>query len=172
MQLLKPAGLDFWQGFGLRLDRGDLGRLVCIIFAVVAAALWGEWVLGQAAEYLQLENHWTEWFDQDLVWGDSAHARHQLAGVRDSRADFEEIVFRGFSLRCSVGGSVLPAALLSATIFALARMATVCWDSSASFGVGSSGLGSTNRTGSLIPGMVAHAVNSTGLPYRDGVASL
>ncbi|MBL8074635.1 MAG: hypothetical protein JNL29_09705, partial [Nitrospira sp.] len=68
VQLLKPAGLDFQQGFGLRLNRKDLGRLMCVISAVVAAGLWGEWVIGQVAEFLKLENHWTEWFDPELVW--------------------------------------------------------------------------------------------------------
>lgn len=160
VRLLKPAGLNFWQGFGLRLDRGDLRRLVCIIFAVVAAALWGEWVLGQAAEYLKLENHWTEWFDQDLVWATPPMLATSLLEYVILAPIFEEIVFRGllfamFRRRFTF----LPAALLSATIFALAHgysllgFISVLWS-------GFLWAWIYDRTGSLIPGMVAHAVNN------------
>ncbi|NJN71219.1 MAG: hypothetical protein HC801_13760, partial [Nitrospira sp.] len=34
VQLLKPAGLTFWNGFGLRIERGNYARLACIIVSV------------------------------------------------------------------------------------------------------------------------------------------
>jgi membrane protease YdiL (CAAX protease family) len=158
--LLKPAGLDFWQGFGLRLNRDDVGRLTCIIVAVVAAALWGEWILGQAADFLKLENHWTEWFDQDLVWATPPMLATSLLEYVILAPIFEELAFRGllfamFRRRLTF----LPAALLSATIFALAHgysllgFISVLWS-------GFLWAWIYDRTGSLIPGMVAHAVNN------------
>lgn len=158
--LLKPAGLDFWQGFGLRLKRDDLGRLGCIIVAVVAAALWGEWILGQAADFLKLENHWTEWFDQDLVWATPPMLATSLLEYVILAPIFEELAFRGLlfaMLRRRF--TFLPAAFLSATIFALAHgysllgFISVLWS-------GFLWAWLYDRTGSLIPGMVAHAVNN------------
>ena len=160
VHLLKPAGLDFWQGFGLRINRGDLGRLVCIIFAVVAAGLWGEWVIGQLAEFLKLENHWTEWFDQELVWASQPTLATSLVEYVILAPIFEELAFRGLlfaMLRRRF--TFLPAALLSATIFALAHgysllgFISVLWS-------GFLWAWIYDRTGSLIPGMVAHAVNN------------
>jgi uncharacterized protein len=160
VHLLKPAGLDFWQGFGLRLHRRDLGRLLCIIFSVIAAALWGEWALGQAAELLKLENHWTEWFDQDLVWAAPPMLAISLVEYVILAPIFEELVFRGLlfaMLRRRF--TFFPAALLSATIFALAHgysllgFISVLWS-------GFLWAWIYDRTGSLIPGMVAHAVNN------------
>lgn len=160
VHLLKPAGLDFWQGFGLRINRGDLGRLVCAIFAVIAAALWGEWGIGQATEFLKLENHWTEWFDQDLVWATSPILATSLVEYVIIAPIFEELAFRGLlfaMLRRRF--TFLPAALLSATIFALAHgysllgFISVMWS-------GFLWAWIYDRTGSLIPGMVAHAVNN------------
>jgi len=160
VHLLKPAGLDFRDGFGLRINRRDLGRLVCIIFAVIAAALWGEWVMGQAAEVLQLENHWTEWFDQDLIWATPTILATSLVEFVILAPIFEELAFRGLlfaMLRRRF--TFFPAALLSATIFALAHgysllgFISVLWS-------GFLWAWIYDRTGSLIPGMVAHAVNN------------
>ncbi|HMS85457.1 MAG TPA: type II CAAX endopeptidase family protein [Nitrospira sp.] len=160
VHLLKPAGLNFWQGFGLRIDRRDFGRLVCAILAVVAAALLGEWVIGQAAEFLQLENHWTEWFDQELVWATPPMLAISLVEYVIFAPIFEELAFRGLlfaMLRRRF--TFLPAALLSATIFALAHgysllgFISVLWS-------GFLWAWIYDRTGSLIPGMIAHALNN------------
>jgi uncharacterized protein len=160
VHLLRPAGLDFWKGFGLWIDRKDFGRMVCAIFAVVAAALWGEWAMGQAAELLQLENHWTEWFDQELVWAAPPILATSLVEYVIFAPIFEELAFRGLlfaMLRRRF--SFLPAALLSSTIFALAHgysvlgFISVLWS-------GFLWAWIYDRTGSLIPGMVAHAANN------------
>lgn len=47
VHLLKPAGLTFWNGFGLRIKSADHGRLACIIVAVIAAGLWGNGYLAE-----------------------------------------------------------------------------------------------------------------------------
>ena len=158
--LLKPAGLSFWDGFGLTIDRGRLGQLGGVVLAIAAAGLWGEWVMGRVADTLELTSHWTEWFDPDLVWAPPKVLVVSLVEYVIFAPIFEELAFRGllfalFRRRLPF----VPAALLSAGIFALAHgygwigFVSVLW----------SGLlwaWAYERTGSLLPGMIAHAMNN------------
>ena len=159
-QLLKPAGLSFRDGFGLRIDRAQLGRLGGVVLAVAAAGLWGEWVMGRATEYFGLSNHWTEWFDPDLVWAPPSVLGISLLEYIVFAPIFEELAFRGLlyaMLRRRF--SFLPAALISTSLFALAHgygligFVSVFWS-------GFLWAWIYERTGSLIPGMIAHATNN------------
>ncbi len=160
VQLLKPAGLTFRNGFGLEIKRENLGRLACAILGVVAAGLWGEWVMGRAVEFLNLNNHWTEWFDQDLVWGASPVMAVSVLEYVVFAPIFEELSFRGLlfaMLRRRF--EFLPAALISTSLVALAHgysligFLSVLWS-------GFLWAWIYERTGSLIPGMIAHAANN------------
>lgn len=158
--LLKPAGLSFQDGFGLTIDRGELGRLAGLVLALAAAGLWGEWMMGRAADTLGLTSHWTEWFDPDLVWAPPRVLAVSLVEYVVFAPIFEELAFRGLLfalLRRRL--AFVPAALLSAGIFALAHgygwigFISVLW----------SGLlwaWAYEKTGSLLPGMIAHALNN------------
>ena len=158
--LLRPAGLNVFTGFGLRIPWQQAGRLASVVLAVVAAGLWGEWVMGRVAESLQLTNHWTEWFDPDLVWASGPVLTISLLEYVVFAPIFEELAFRGILyaiLRRRL--TPLPAAMISACIFAAAHgygligFLSVFW----------SGLlwaWLYERTGSLIPGMIAHAGNN------------
>lgn len=158
--LLKPAGLNFWSGFGLRIERAQAGRLLGIVLAVVAAGLWGEWLMGRLSEALHLANHWTEWFDPDLVWAPGSVLTISLLEYVVFAPIFEEIAFRGLLyaiLRRRF--RFVPAGMISAGIFAAAHgygwigFISVFW----------SGLlwaWIYEKTGSLIPGMIAHAANN------------
>jgi membrane protease YdiL (CAAX protease family) len=160
VQLLKPAGLTFQNGFGLGITRDNLGRLACIVFAVVAAGLWGEWVMGRAAEYLNLNNHWTEWFDRDLVWGAPPVLAVSILEYVVFAPIFEELAFRGLlfaMLRRRF--EFLPAALISTSLFALAHGYSLIGFLSV-FWSGFLWAWIYERTGSLVPGMVAHAMNN------------
>ncbi|MEK6786345.1 MAG: type II CAAX endopeptidase family protein [Nitrospirota bacterium] len=160
IQLLKPAGLTFTNGFGLGIKREDLGRLACTVLAVVAAGLWGEWVMGRAAEFLHLNNHWTEWFDQDLVWGTPPVIAVSILEYVVFAPIFEELAFRGLlfaMLRRRL--EFLPAALISTSLFALAHGYSLIGFISV-FWSGFLWAWIYERTGSLIPGMVAHAMNN------------
>ena len=160
IHLLKPAGLDFKSGFGLHLERAQLGRLTGAVLAVVAAGLWGEWLMGQAADALNLTNHWTEWFDPNLVWASGSALTVSLLEYVIFAPIFEEIAFRGLLyaiLRRRL--SFAPAALLSASVFALAHgygligFVSVLWS-------GFLWAWMYEKTGSLIPGIIAHAMNN------------
>ncbi|HEX2055902.1 MAG TPA: type II CAAX endopeptidase family protein [Nitrospiraceae bacterium] len=160
IHLLKPQGLGFGDGFGLRVDRGKAGRLLMAVVAVVAAGLFGEWVMGKIADPLNLSSHWTEWFDADLVWGPLPVMVVSLIEYVVLAPVFEELAFRGLLfgvLRRRF--EWMPAACISAGIFALAHgygligFLSVFW----------SGLiwaWIYERTGSLLPGIIAHAVNN------------
>lgn len=160
VHLLRPAGLDFWSGFGLRIERAQLGRLIGAIFAAIAAGLWGEWIIGRAIEWWGFSNHWTEWFDANLVWASGSTLAVSLLEYVVFAPIFEEIAFRGLLyaiLRRRL--SFAPAALLSASIFALAHgygligFISVLWS-------GFLWAWIYEKSGSLIPGMVAHSMNN------------
>jgi len=158
--LFKPAQMTFDQGFGLEVGWARSGRLIEAVLAVVAAGLWGEWVMDRIAEPLHLTNHWTEWFDPDLVWASSSLTAISLIEYVAFAPVFEELAFRGLLfaiLRRKF--RFLPAALISASIFAIAHgygavgFISVLW----------SGLlwaWIYEKTGSLLPGILAHAMNN------------
>jgi membrane protease YdiL (CAAX protease family) len=158
--LFRPAGMTFEEGFGLGLPWASFGKLLTAVLAVAAAGLWGEWVMDRVAEQWQLASHWTEWFDEDLVWGSSSLTMVSLLEYVILAPLFEELVFRGLLfaiLRRKL--RFLPAALVSAAIFGLAHgygvvgLISVCWS-------GVLWAWIYERTGSLAPGILAHAVNN------------
>ena len=158
--LLKPAGLNFRKGFGLQIEWGQAGRLAGIVLAVVAAGLWGEWAMGRVAESLNLTNHWTEWFDPDLVWASGSVLTISLLEYVVFAPIFEELAFRGLlyaSLRRRL--TPLQAAMISAGIFALAHGYGVIGFLSV-FWSGLLWAWIYERTGSVLPGMIAHAANN------------
>lgn len=158
--LLKPSGLTLGEGFGLVPNTGAMGRIVGAVSAIVAVSLAGEWAVGQIAEPLNLSSHWTEWFDGDLVWAAPSVTAISLLEYVLFAPVFEEVAFRGilFAIlrrRFTWG----PAALISAGIFAIAHgygllgFISVFW----------SGLiwaWAYEKTGSLLPGIIAHSLNN------------
>jgi hypothetical protein len=48
--LFRPAGMTFEEGFGLSLPWSHIGRFMTAVLAVVAAGLWGEWLMDRVAE--------------------------------------------------------------------------------------------------------------------------
>ncbi|NJN70544.1 MAG: CPBP family intramembrane metalloprotease, partial [Nitrospira sp.] len=161
VQLLKPAGLTFWNGFGLRIKRGNYARLACIIVSVIAAAS-GEWDdLGEGGR--DPESHkplGTEWFDPNLVWASPSKLTVSVLEYVIFAPIFEEIAFRGLlyaTLRRRL--AFVPAAIISTSIFALAHGYSLIGFISV-FWSGFLWAWIYERTGSLIPGMAAHAMNN------------
>jgi len=158
--LFRPAGMTFDEGFGLDIGWARVGRLMVAVLAVVAAGLWGEWVMDRLSEPFHLTSHWTEWFDADLVWASPSLTAISLVEYVIFAPVFEELAFRGLLfavLRRKF--RFLPAALISASIFAIAHgyglvgFISVLW----------SGLlwaWMYEKTGSLLPGILAHAINN------------
>ena len=158
--LFRPSGMTFDEGFGLEIGWARVGRLVTVILAVVAAGLWGEWVMDRLSEPFHLTSHWAEWFDADLVWASPSLTALSLVEYVIFAPVFEELAFRGLLfaiLRRKF--RFLPAALISASIFAIAHgyglvgFISVLWS-------GVLWAWMYEKTGSLLPGILAHAINN------------
>jgi hypothetical protein len=158
--LATPAGLGLADALGLRVPPGRWSRMLLVAVALCAAGIVGEWLLGLLGQWRGVTSHWTEWFDRDLVWGTPAVTASAILGAIVVAPIVEEIVFRGL-----VFGTLrrrLPwpaAALLSAALFAFAHgygalgFAAVLWS-------GAVWAYAYERTGSLWPGIIAHAANN------------
>jgi membrane protease YdiL (CAAX protease family) len=156
--LVRPAGLRLRDALGLSLDPGARGRLAVVVVALTGLGLAGDWLSGTLAERLGAQSHWTEWFDEDLVFGGGGDAALAVLSAVVAAPFFEEIVFRGLlfaTFRRRFG--FVGAALASALIFAVAHgygwigLVSVLWS-------GVLWAWSYERTRSLVPGMLAHAV--------------
>jgi membrane protease YdiL (CAAX protease family) len=159
-QLLQPTGLGFVRGLGLAPLPGAWKRIGLVLAILLAAALFGEWALGRAAEAWDLFSHWTEWFDADLVWGSGALLAVSLVEYVFFAPLFEELVFRGLlfaTLRRKFEWGM--AAACSSGIFALAHGYGVLGTVSV-FWSGLLWAWAYEKTGSLLPGMAAHMLNN------------
>ena len=134
--------------------------LVGVCLALLAAGQAGEWMLGWAGRVFAVPAHWTEWFDRDLAWGPRGLVGLTLLDTVVLTPILEESVFRGLlfaTLRRRFG--LAASATLSAAVFAVAHgygvlgFAAVFW----------SGLVwavAYEKTGSLLPPIVAHGVDN------------
>ena len=158
--LLAPAGLGFADALGFRLVSGAWARLVTVTVALVAAGALFTILVTLGGNRLHLSSHWSEWFDQELAFGDVAGIAASLAGAVLFAPLFEEIVFRGIlfaTLRRGMGP--VPAIVASGVIFAFAHgygalgFVDVLWS-------GVLWAWAFERTGSVLPGILAHALTN------------
>jgi uncharacterized protein len=122
--------------------------------------LIGEWALGLVAEKWQLSSHWTEWFDADLVCGQTPVVVISLLEFVVLAPLLEELVFRGLvfgTLRRRFNW--MASAGISAGIFAIAHGYGVLGFISV-FWSGLLWAWIYEKTGSLLPSMLAHAANN------------
>lgn len=131
-----------------------------LVFMVVALGLVGDWLLMIAGEALDTSVHWTEWFVPPLVWGSRMELVKIVVEFVVLAPIFEELIFRGIlfaTLRKKF--SFLTSMTVSGLVFALAHgygllaFLTVLWS-------GFLWAWTYERTGSVIPGMLAHAMNN------------
>jgi len=158
--LLGGEAQGFRSGLGLWPLAGTWGRLGMAVTVAVAAGLVGEWGVGLAADQFGLSDHWTEWFDSELVWGSRTIVVLTMLQYVVLAPMFEELVFRGLlfgTLRRKFRWET--AAVISAAIFALAHgygvlgFTGVLWS-------GVVWAWAYEKTGSLLPGLLAHALNN------------
>ena len=148
------------EAFGLWVPKPALGRLARAALALVSLSTLADVLLELAGARLGVDTHWTDGFQERLVWGTRAEV---VADILDScvvAPVVEELLFRGVlygTLRIRLGP--LPATLASAALFALAH------------GYGLVGFASVfvsgvlwalayERTRSVLPGMLAHAAGN------------
>jgi hypothetical protein len=158
--LLGPAGLSWEEGLGLAPHPSGWGRCWRLVAVVAAAGLLGEWAIALAAGSAGLSSHWTEGFDEAMIWGDPLALSSSLVETILFAPVFEEIVFRGLffaTLRRRFG--FVGSAVLSASVFAIAHgygvlgFASVLWS-------GVLWAWTYERSGSVLPGILAHMVNN------------
>lgn len=156
-RLFRPWGLGARAGFGLGVAAGGGRRLVQVIPVVIALVLVGDWAIGAAAGLAGASGHWTEWFDEDLVFGGRAAMTATLAGAVVLAPLSEELTFRGIlfvTLRHRLAWPA--AAALSAMAFAalhgygVAGFLSVWWS-------GFVWSWAYERTHSLWPAVAGHA---------------
>jgi hypothetical protein len=158
--LLQPWRLDPRQAFGLKPIEYGRSNLLLLVPAVFAATSLGEWGLDHLADRLRLANHWTEWFDPDLVWGGGPMFLVSLIEYVVLAPLLEEFTFRGLlfaTLRRRLGPWW--AASLSSALFAAAHGYGVIGFLSV-FWSGILWAWAYEKSGSLLPGILAHAVNN------------
>ncbi len=158
--LLEPWRLTANQAFGLKPVERGWANLLILVPAVFAAVSLGEWGLDHVADRLRLTNHWTEWFDPDLIWGGGAMFLVSLVEYVVLAPVIEEFTFRGLlfaTLRRRLG--LWWAATISSALFAAAHgygiigFLSVFWS-------GVLWAWAYERSGSLLPGILAHALNN------------
>lgn len=158
--LLEPAGVGLSEGLGLTPRPSGWGRCWRLVGIVASAGLLGEWAIAMAAEPSGFSSHWTEGFDDAMIWGDPPELASSLVETIVFAPMFEEIVFRGLffaTLRRRFG--FVPSALISAAVFAIAHgygmlgFVSVLWS-------GVLWAWAYERSGSVLPGMLAHMVNN------------
>jgi membrane protease YdiL (CAAX protease family) len=159
-QLLRPAGLDFRGAFGFSLGPGS-GRAVLLALGILlAAGIAVDFGLTLIGDWRGWSAHWTEWFDAALAWGSAVDIAAGLFGLVVVAPVVEELVFRGVLYGTLRGGlSVWVSAALSAAVFALAH-GYGAWGFASVFLSGVLWALAYEKTGSLLPSILAHAATN------------
>lgn len=152
-------GTSLRDVFGLGL--AGRGRQVAMMtVALLAASLAGGTLIDVAGNMLGIEESWTDFVQEDLLWGSNWVAVSDALDSSIWVPFFEELAFRGVlygALRTRLG--VMPSAAISAALFAgghaygLVGLASVFW----------SGLlwaAGYERSRSLWPPIIAHGIEN------------
>jgi membrane protease YdiL (CAAX protease family) len=156
----RRSGWTLAGTFGLRLPRGGLPVLAQATLALVGVSTVGDALLELVGARLGLESHWTDGFQERLLWGTRGDVTVDVLDSCLLAPILEELLFRGVlygTLRLRLGP--WPATAISAGLFALAHGYGVIGFAS----VAMSGVlwaVAYERTRSLLPGILAHAVNN------------
>ncbi len=155
-----PKGQSLLEVLGCHNFFVSIKSSLPLLLSAIALGLMGEWLIMLGGDMFDISIHWTEWFLPQLVWGSQTELLKTSIEVVVLAPFFEEIIFRGMvfsTLRAKFG---LALSLVgSAGIFALVHV----YGPIAFFSVFWSGMlwaWLYERTGSLVPGMCAHAVNN------------
>jgi len=158
--LFEASGLGFREGLGLVPGPSGWGRCGRLMAVVAAAGLLGEWMITLVAEPAGFSSHWTEGFDEAMIWGEPSELASSLLETIVFAPIFEEVVFRGLffaTLRRRFG--FVASALISAIVFAVAHgyglmgFASVLWSGMLWAWV-------YEKSGSVLPGILAHMLNN------------
>jgi hypothetical protein len=159
-RLARSEATTLAQALGLRPAPGGWALVGLWTGVLVGAGVLLEFVLALGVDAAGVAGHWTEWFDADLAWGRGTEVASSVVSVVVAAPVVEEIGFRGLlfgALRARLG---LPAA---AAASALAFAALHGYGAAGFLTVLTSGIlwaWAFERSGSLLPGIAAHAANN------------
>jgi CAAX protease family protein len=163
--LCRPRKQSFLQAVGCSNVWQRLKSGLPLVVMLVTLGLVGDWLIMLGGDAFQSSVHWTEWFVPQLIWGTRMELIKTTIDFVLLAPFFEEVIFRGILFTTLRTKFSFPLSMVaSGLIFALAHgygliaFLTVFW----------SGLlwaWAYERTGSVIPGMVAHAVNNGVVVY-------
>jgi hypothetical protein len=163
--LCRPRKRSFLQVVGFRNVGQHVKYSVPLVVMVGTLGLVGDWFIVIVGDAFQSSVHWTEWFVPHLVWGSQMDLVKTAIEFVILAPIFEEFIFRGIlfaTLRKRF--NFLPSMVASGLIFALAHgygmiaFLTVLWS-------GCLWAWTYERTGSVIPGILAHAMNNGVVVY-------
>ena len=173
MTLLAGAPLLWWmrkyvtahgwslrEVFGLQWPSGGFRQVWKVVLVLVGLSVAGEFVMSVIVSVSNIPTDWTDGLLEDMLWGPTWIVASEAFDSIVWAPLIEEMAFRGVlygTLRTKMG--MWPAVFVSAAVFGFAH------------GYGIIGFGSVfwsgilwavayERTHSLIPGMLAHAVNN------------
>ncbi|MEC4672523.1 MAG: CPBP family intramembrane glutamic endopeptidase, partial [Nitrospirota bacterium] len=158
--LLVPSGISVIRATGMRVVPRGWSPAFLFTIGLFALGMIGGWVLGFLAGGTTDALHWTDWFDSMLVEGTIFQVLASLFSYTILAPVLEELVFRGVlfaSLRRRFSANI--SIILSAIPFALAHgygtlgSLTIFWS-------GILWAWAYEKTGSLVPGILAHALNN------------
>ena len=158
--LFHPTALGTRDALGLTVRPGTGKRLALVTLASLGVVSAGDLVFGVIADVAGATGHWTEWFQDELVFGSAVDVGWSLFAAVVVAAVTEEIVFRGLlfaTLRRRFDWPL--AALLSALAFAALHGYTVQGFASVAWS-GFVWAWTFERTRSLWPAMIGHAVGN------------
>ncbi len=145
---------------GIGQDRESLLRLAASTLALSGASMAGSTFIQWIFERIGKPAHWTEWYNEDLVFGAPSLVGVLLVAKCVFSPLVEEIVFRGFlfGICKRIGGAHL-AIVFSALVFGFAHSAglptflTLTWCGLVwAFGY--------EKTGSIVPAILSHSLNN------------
>jgi len=161
LYLWNRHGLSVSAALGLQVIPGGWVPMGLLTFGLFAIGATGGWVVSLVAEMTQATFHWTDWFDQSLIQGDMQQLILPLISYTLLAPIFEELVFRGIlfsTLRRRLGPWT--SIIISAAVFSLAHG----YGSVGSITIFLSGIlwaWAYEKSGSVLPGIAAHALNNS-----------
>lgn len=160
MLLCRPRQCSFLQVVGCSNVWPRLKSTFPLIVMVATLGLIGDWLIVIGGEVFQSSVHWTEWFVPQVVWGSQITLLKIVIEFVVLAPLFEELIFRGILFTTLRKKWSFPIAMAtSGIIFAVVHgygiiaFLTVFWS-------GCLWAWAYERTGSVIPGMVAHGINN------------
>jgi len=156
----RPQGTLVLAVLGCKRPFLAQGSFLPVLVSVLALGLLGDLFIVLGSEMFGWSVNWRDWFLPQLVWGSQGELLKTGFEVVLVAPVFEEIIFRGLlyttlRARCTIPISIVGSALIFALAhgYGLVAFLTVFW----------SGLlwaWAYERTGSIVPGICAHAINN------------